>query len=83
MSKTGSANGSFFGNFIYDQLLRRRPHFLHDLFRAVDFAFVKVALKDFYVDWGRAPWDPVLMFKLVFLQFLYDLSDWQLEERAP
>jgi hypothetical protein len=27
MSKTGSANGSFFGNFIYDQLLRRRPHF--------------------------------------------------------
>ena len=82
MSKTGSANGSFFGNFIYDQLLRRRPHFLHDLSRAVDFAFVKAALKDFYVDWGRDPWDPVLMFKLVFLQFLYDLSDRQLEERA-
>jgi hypothetical protein len=45
MSKTGSANGSFLGNFIYDQLLRRRPHFLHDLSRAVDFAFVKEALK--------------------------------------
>jgi len=82
MSKTGSANGSFFGNFIYDQLLRLRPHFLHDLSRAVDFAFVKAALKDFYVDWGRDPWDPVLMFKMVFLQFLYDLSDRQLEERA-
>jgi IS5 family transposase len=82
MSKTGSANGSFLGNFIYDQLLRRRPHFLHDLSRAVDFAFVKEALKDFYVDWGRDPWDPVLMFKLVFLQFLYDLSDRQLEEQA-
>jgi len=48
----------------------------------VDFAFVKAALKDFYVDWGRDPWDPVLMFKLVFLQFLYDLSDRQLEEQA-
>jgi len=24
MSKTGSATGSFFGNFIYDQLLRQR-----------------------------------------------------------
>jgi IS5 family transposase len=82
MSKTGSANGSFFGNFIYDHLLRRRPHFLHDLSRAVDFAFVKAALKDFYVDWGRDPWDPVLMFKMVFLQFLYDLSDRQLEEQA-
>ena len=35
-----------------------------------------------YVDWGRDPWDPVLMFKLVFLQFLYDLSDRQLEEQA-
>ena len=33
MSKSGSANGSFFGN--YDQLLRRRPHFLFDLSRAV------------------------------------------------
>lgn len=82
MSKTGSANGSFLGNFIYDQLLRRRPHFLHDLSRAVDFAFVKEALKDFYVDWGRDPWDPLLMFKMVFLQFLYDLSDRQLEEQA-
>ena len=82
MSKTGSANGSFFGNFIYDQLLRRRPHFLYDLCRAVDFAFVTAALKDFYVDWGRDPWDPVLMFKLVFLQFLYNLSERQLEERA-
>jgi transposase, IS5 family len=82
MSKTGSANGSFFGNFIYDQLLRRRPHFLFDLSRAVDFSFVKAALKDFYVDWGRDPWDPVLMFKMVFLQFLYDLSDRDVEEQC-
>jgi IS5 family transposase len=82
MSKTGSANGSFFGNFIYDQLLRRRPHFLFDLSRAVDFSFVNAALKDFYVDWGRDPWDPVLMFKMVFLQFLYDLSDRDIEEQC-
>lgn len=82
MSKTGSANGSFFGNFIYDQLLRRRPHFLSDLSQAVDFSFVKVALKDFYVDWGRDPWDPVLMFKMVFLQFFYDLSDRDIEEQC-
>ncbi len=82
MSKTGSANGSFFGNFIYDQLLRRRPHFLFDLSRAVDFSFVKAALKDFYVDWGRDPWGPVFMFKMVFLQFLYDLSDRDIEEQC-
>jgi len=35
-------------NFIYDQLLQRRPHFLHELSQAVNFAFVKQALKDFY-----------------------------------
>ncbi len=58
MSKTGSANGSFFGNFVYDQLLRRRPHFLFDISRAVDFSFVKAVLKDFYMGWGRNPWGP-------------------------
>jgi len=81
MGKTGSANGSFFGNFIYDRLLQRCSHFLHDLARTVDFSFVKQALKDFYVDWGRNPWDPAPMFKMVFLQFLYNLSDWEIEEQ--
>ena len=69
MSKTGNANGAFWGNFIYDQLRQRRAHLLHELSGAVDFSFVKAALKDFYVDWGRDPWDPVLMFKMVFLPF--------------
>jgi IS5 family transposase len=80
--KKGRANGSFFGNFVYDHLLRLRPHFLHDLGRTVDFSFVREACRDFYVDWGRDPWDPVLMFKMVFLQFLYDLSDREIEEQC-
>ena len=58
------------------------PHFLKDLAQAVDFRFVAEHCKDFYVDWGRDPWDPVLMFKMVFLQFLYDLSDREMEEQA-
>ncbi|MGD0827992.1 MAG: transposase [Desulfobaccales bacterium] len=82
MSKTGNANGAFWGNFIYDQLRQRRAHLLHELSRAVDFSFVKAALKDFYVDWGRDPWDPVLMFKMVFLQFFYNLSDRDIEEQC-
>ena len=53
MSKTGSANGSCFGNFIYDQLWQRRSHFLHDLSRTVDFSLVKLALEDFSADRGR------------------------------
>ncbi len=82
MTKKGKANGSFFGNFLYDQILSQRPHFLKDLAQVVDFRFVAEHCKDFYADWGRDPWDPVLMFKMVFLQFLYDLSDREMEEQA-
>jgi IS5 family transposase len=69
-------------NFIYDRLWLRRSHFLHDLSSTVDFSLVKQVLKDFYVDWGRDPWDAVLMFKKVFLQFLYNLSDREIEEQC-
>ena len=82
MTKKGKANGSFFGNFLYDQILSQRPHFLKDLAPVVDFSFVREHCKGFYADWGRDPWDPVLMFKMVFLQFLYDLSDREIEEQA-
>jgi IS5 family transposase len=82
MTKKGKANGSFFGNFLYEQILSQRPHFLKDLAQVVDFRFVAEHCKDFYVDWGRDPWDPVLMFKMVLLQFLYDLSDREMEVQA-
>jgi transposase len=82
MHKTGSANGSFSGNFLYDRLLAGREHLLLDLNRLVDFGFVCRACRDFYQDWGRDAWDPVLMFKMVCLQFLYDLSDREVEEQA-
>jgi transposase, IS5 family len=82
MTKTGSANSSFFGNLIYERLLSKRDHFLKDLAQTVDFRFVREACRDSYVDWGRGAWDPVLMFKMVCLQFLYDLSDREIEEQA-
>jgi hypothetical protein len=41
-----------------------------------------LGLTDFYVDWGRDPWGPMLMFKIVFLQFLCDLSDRDIEEQC-
>jgi len=50
MSKKGTANGSLFGNFLYEQILDRRPHFLKDLPQVADFRFVEAHCKDFYVD---------------------------------
>ena len=55
MHKTGSANGSFFGNFLYDRLLAGREHLLLDLKRLVDFGFVRRACRDFYQDWAGTP----------------------------
>jgi Transposase domain (DUF772) len=81
MTKKGRANGSFFGNHIYENLLARLSHLLYELSQVVDFSFVRHACRDFYVDWGREAWDPVLMFKMVFLQYFYDLSDQEVEEQ--
>ena len=33
-------------------------------------------------DNGRPSWDPLILFKVVFLQFLYDLSDREIEEQV-
>lgn len=82
MHKVGSANGSFFGNFLSDRLLEGREHLLKDLNRLVAFTFVRQACRDFYAGWGRDAWDPVLTFEMVCLQFLYDLSDREVEEQA-
>jgi hypothetical protein len=47
MTKKGTANGYFFGNFLYEQILSQRPHFLMDLPQLVDFRFVQEHCKDF------------------------------------
>jgi hypothetical protein len=52
MTKKGKANGSFSGNFLYEQILSQRPHFLKDLAQVVDFRLVREHYKDFYADWG-------------------------------
>jgi hypothetical protein len=38
MTQKGKANGSFFGNFLYEQILSQRPHFLQDLAQGWIFA---------------------------------------------
>jgi hypothetical protein len=47
MTQKGQANGSLFGNFLYEQILSQRPHFLKDQAQVVDFRFVVEHCKDF------------------------------------
>jgi IS5 family transposase len=81
MFKKGGADGFFFGDWLYAQVLGDRPHLLRDLSRLVDFKFVNDECAPLYRDeTGRPPYEPALMIKIEFLQFLYNLSDREVEE---
>ena len=76
-----SAQASFFG-MIYDDLIPP-DHLLRKLAVAVDFSFVSALVSDCYCpDNGCPSWNPLVLFKVVFLQFLYDLSDREVEEQV-
>jgi len=76
-----SKQSSFFG-MIYEDLIPQ-DHLLCQVAAAVDFGFVSDLVSDCYCpDNERPSWDPLVLFKVVFLQFLYDLSDREIEEQV-
>jgi len=82
MLRLKSAQTSFYGNHIYDRVIPE-GHFLKLLNKAVDFSFVDELCRDAYtLDFGRPAYGPEMMFKIVFLQFLYDVSDRRIEEEV-
>lgn len=57
-----------------------KDHFLRKLNMAVNFSFVNELCKDLYCpDNGRPSWEPQVLFKALFLQFLYNLNDYTVE----
>jgi IS5 family transposase len=82
MLKPKSSQLSFYGDHIYDQVIPD-DHFLKLLEKAVDFTFVNELCRDAYnPDVGRPAYEPEMMFKILFLQFLYDISDRRIEEEV-
>ena len=82
MLKAKSSQLSFYGNHIYDRVIPK-DHFLKLLDKAVDFSFVNELCQDAYTpDFGRPAYEPEMMFKIIFLQFLYDISDRRIEEEV-
>jgi len=76
-----SSQVSFFG-MIYEDLIPA-DHLLRRLSEAVDFCFVGPLVSDCYcADNVRPSWYPVVLFKVVFLQFLYDLSDREVDDQV-
>jgi transposase len=59
-----------------------QDHLLRRIAQTVDFSFVREILADRYSpDQGRPAEDPILMFKICLLEYLYNLSDVQVIEQ--
>ena len=66
---------------LYDKI--PEDHLLKKVDRAVDFSFINELLEGSYCkNFGRPAKEPELMMKLLFLQYLYGLSDVRVIEEA-
>ncbi len=67
---------------LYDAIIPQK-HLLRRIKENIDFSFVNPMLRKQYCEnFGRPAKEPEMMFKLMFLKKLYDLSDEQLVSRA-
>ena len=50
-------------------------HLLRDIDRAIDFSFIYDEVKGLYseIDWGKPGIDPVCLFKIVFIQYIFGI----------
>jgi len=81
-----TGRGSFFGDLAYDRVLERyQEHFLVVLERLFDWEAMSEEMIWLYKGHGavgRPPYPPVLVFKLLFLSYLYDVSERSIVELA-
>lgn len=70
-----------FHSVLYDKIPEN--HILKVISKTIDFSFINILLEDTYCkDFGRPAKEPEMMCKLLFLQYLYNLSDEKMKEEA-
>ncbi len=74
------AQFDIFDIIIFDKLIPKN-HLLVEIDEVVDFSFIYEQLKNHYSPIGRESKDPVMMFKILILEYLYNLSDVKAVER--
>lgn len=81
-----TGRNSFFGEFAYQRVVERhRTHFLVVLEKLFDWDAVSEQLIRLYKgrgETGRPPYEPALVFKILFLSYLYDVSERSIVELA-
>jgi IS5 family transposase len=77
-----SFQNSMFGNYAYRHIIERnKDHLLIRLNDNIDLSFIEEIVSDCYChDNGRRAYHPVIMFKILFLQTLYNESDEKIME---
>jgi transposase len=82
MLRRDSSQRSFFDQTLYDRLIES-DHFLRRLDGVIDFGFVHRVCRSCYSrEVGRPAASPVMLFKMMLLQFLYDISDRRIVEEV-
>ena len=74
---------SFFGSYAYQSVIdRHQDHLLARMQKLIDWSFVESEVADRYSDLGQHAYHPLIIFKLLVLQSLYNLSERTVCEHA-
>ncbi len=76
MQGKNSRQIDFFNHMALEHLIPKE-HLLIKIDKTIDFSFVNDIVEDLYSDIGRHSYDPIMMFKICLLEYLYKLSDVQ------
>ncbi|HAH07642.1 MAG TPA: hypothetical protein DCM05_14160 [Elusimicrobia bacterium] len=80
IGRSDSQSG-FFGDFLYDQVLPQ-DHLLRKLKELVEAGRINEACRGLYSETGRPGWEPALLFRMLFLQHLHEISSRDIEEQV-
>jgi len=79
--KTRRTQKSFFDAQIYDRLIPA-DHILVKLNKTIDFSFIEEECRKYYSRLGRKGENPVILFKMLLLTYMFDLSERDIEEHC-
>ena len=77
--KSRRTQRSFMDATVYDRLIPK-DHLLVRLDQKIDWSFLEEACRPFYQERGRRGENPVVLFKMLLLAYLYDISERRIEE---
>lgn len=77
-----TGTNTFYGEYVYDQVIPK-DHFFRKLNELLDWPKYSQKMMRWYKgggEYGRPPFDPVVLLKMLLIAYLYDLSERQVEE---